>query len=273
MPRPRKCRKVCYMPRCVRFVPAGIEDVKYVTLTVDEYEAVRLIDRAGLSQEECALRMQVARTTVQQIYSNARFKIAAAITEGAGLKIEGGDYRLCDAVSEFCGYPGCGRRRYLNAGGYGGRYVRQVPSESLEAGLKPVPAGPTEAGLKYENKENGVMKAVIPVDENGNVCAVFARAPKFAVRDYDGGEIRYVENPACNAQGGAGLKAAQAVIDTGASCLITYRLGENAAQILNVASVAVYKAVSNTAEENFRLLSEKKLEPLTYFHSGYHGLR
>lgn len=53
MPRPRKCRKVCCMPKNTEFVPAGnIGANGVIIMTVDEYETVRLIDREGFSQEE-----------------------------------------------------------------------------------------------------------------------------------------------------------------------------------------------------------------------------
>ena len=95
MPRPRKCRKVCRLPRVNEFRPAGGAG-ECVTLTVDEYETIRLIDNEGYSQEECAGYMQVARTTVQQIYNTARQKLGAALVEGRPFRIQGGDYRLCD---------------------------------------------------------------------------------------------------------------------------------------------------------------------------------
>ena len=77
MSRPRKCRKVCHFPKALVFGPQdNIGTDMIVSLTVDEYETVRLIDKDGLSQEQCAKSMHVARTTVQQIYSSARKKLA-----------------------------------------------------------------------------------------------------------------------------------------------------------------------------------------------------
>ena len=108
MPRHKKCRKVCSMPRTTAFAPVG-ENVDYVVLTVEEYECIRLIDKQGFSQEECAAYMQVARTTVQQIYTLARTKIATALVDGMGIRIAGGDYRLCDGKEEHCGCGGCPR--------------------------------------------------------------------------------------------------------------------------------------------------------------------
>lgn len=113
MPRPRKWRTVCEVPRNNRFGPLGADPYsgETVQMTVDEYEAVRLIDMDGLTQEECAVRMHVARTTVQGIYESARKKIASAIVDSKELRIEGGEYRLCDGT----GHP-CARRRRRNRG-------------------------------------------------------------------------------------------------------------------------------------------------------------
>ena len=97
MPRPRKCRKVCRLPDNDGFVPVrGGEELTPIVLSVDEYEAIRLIDREGLSQEQCGQRMQNARTTVQQIYTSARKKLAEVLVDGLSLRITGGDYQLCN---------------------------------------------------------------------------------------------------------------------------------------------------------------------------------
>ena len=55
MARPRKCRRVCGMPRNNSFAPMGLLDgAERVIMAVDEYETIRLIDLAGYTQEECA---------------------------------------------------------------------------------------------------------------------------------------------------------------------------------------------------------------------------
>ena len=113
MPRPKKCRKVCCLPPISEFVPAGAGGPcrEAVVMTVDEYETVRLIDNEDFTQEECSRYMNIARTTVQQIYDGARKKIAQALVEGLPLKIEGGDYHLCDGNERYCGCGGCRRHR------------------------------------------------------------------------------------------------------------------------------------------------------------------
>ena len=46
MPRPRECRKVCYLPDNDGFVPVGGgEELTPIVLNVDAYESIRLLDR------------------------------------------------------------------------------------------------------------------------------------------------------------------------------------------------------------------------------------
>ena len=113
MPRPRKWRRVCCMPDNSRFGPLDTtaSGRAVVTMTVDEYETIRLIDLDGYSQEECAEHMNVSRSTIQSIYDGARKKIAQSIVDGAILLIEGGDYQICDGLSGSCGGRGCHRHR------------------------------------------------------------------------------------------------------------------------------------------------------------------
>lgn len=122
MARPTKWRKVCSLPEQNRFGPLGRmeQEGSPVTMTVDEYEAVRLIDLEGFTQEQCAEQMNVARTTVQGIYVSARKKLADSLVNGRVLHIEGGEYRLCEGRGNGCG-RGCRRQR--RGGFFGGEDV------------------------------------------------------------------------------------------------------------------------------------------------------
>lgn len=113
MARPRKWRKVCCLPESNRFGPLDItmNQNQFITLAVDEYETIRLIDFEGLTQEECADQMHIARTTVQRIYSEARKKIAESLVSGKVLRIEGGDYKLCNGLGNSCGNGNCHRNK------------------------------------------------------------------------------------------------------------------------------------------------------------------
>lgn len=108
MPRPRKRRVVCGLPAIREFgpIPRPDGEREAVVLSVDELETLRLIDKEGLTQEECGEQMQVARTTVQLAYDQARRKVAEALVNGLPLIIQGGDYRLCDGQKRYCGRGG-----------------------------------------------------------------------------------------------------------------------------------------------------------------------
>lgn len=113
MPRPVKFRKVCCLPNSNLFGPIKSTNCsnEIVVMTVDEYETIRLIDLSRFTQEECAEQMHIARTTVQHIYNDARKKIADALVNCKLLKIEGGDYMLCDGLEKTCGCGGCKKHR------------------------------------------------------------------------------------------------------------------------------------------------------------------
>ncbi len=104
MPRPRKWRNVCSLPEITIFGPldSPINTINIIKMTIEEYETIRLIDLEGFTQEACASQMNVARTTVQGIYSEARKKVAESLVNGKVLKIEGGDYKLCDGYAKSC---------------------------------------------------------------------------------------------------------------------------------------------------------------------------
>ena len=118
------------------------------------------------------------------------------------------------------------------------------------------------------------MILAIPLDENEkDVCPSFGRCPLHLFYDTETKQAEIAVNPAAEAQGGAGLKAAQAVADHRVDVLITPRCGENASKVLKAAGIAIYKTSGSDAMENIRLYLEGSLEELTHFHAGYHGIQ
>lgn len=111
MTRPRKCKKVFCLPQSTLYGPLNKlnQDCYTIIMSVEEYETIRLIDLENLTQEECAEKMDVARTTIQRLYNDARNKLAASLVNGNYLKIEGGDYILHDE-NELLNGHGRGRR-------------------------------------------------------------------------------------------------------------------------------------------------------------------
>lgn len=95
MPRPKRCRRICSEPLNSVFYPSVDNDLEGISLTLDEYEVIRLVDLEGYSHLECAKQMDISRSTVQEIYESARRKIASFIVYGRKLYIRGGNYQAC----------------------------------------------------------------------------------------------------------------------------------------------------------------------------------
>ena len=111
MPRPCKVRRICAVPGCDRFAPAGTAARGHMAMTLDEFEAIRLIDLEGMTQEQCARSMDIARSTVQMIYNSARYKLAKSLVNALELHIGGGDCVLCGGGCEHCRKKHCTGRR------------------------------------------------------------------------------------------------------------------------------------------------------------------
>ena len=71
-------------------VATRIETLIETEGSLDEFEAVRLLDHEQLTQIQAAKEMRVHRSTVSRIISSARRKIAQALVDINILKIEGG---------------------------------------------------------------------------------------------------------------------------------------------------------------------------------------
>ena len=76
MARPEKCKRICTLPEKNRFICEDSDSsADTQTVSVEEFETIRLIDYIGLTQEQCASQMHVARTTVQRLYTDANYQI------------------------------------------------------------------------------------------------------------------------------------------------------------------------------------------------------
>lgn len=118
------------------------------------------------------------------------------------------------------------------------------------------------------------MKIAIPVESsslNSSVCPSFGRAPYFLLYDTKTEKNTLIDNSAVASQGGAGIKAAQAIVDHGAEALITPRLGENAAQVIKSAGVKIYRTQEGSSRDNINAFVEGKLSLLDHIHPGLHN--
>ena len=98
MPRPKRKRKIFSLPLAEGFKPFGVafNEAEAVELLFEEYEAVKLSDYQGLTQEEAAKKMNISRPTFTRIYDKARKIIAEALVEGKILTIKGGHIDIDD---------------------------------------------------------------------------------------------------------------------------------------------------------------------------------
>lgn len=110
MARPEKCKRICSLPEKNRFICEGSTSSDVQIMTVEEFETIRLIDYIGLTQEQCASQMHVARTTVQRMYTDARKKIAQYLFAGAALEVSGGNYQICENSDTCCKLAYCPKK-------------------------------------------------------------------------------------------------------------------------------------------------------------------
>lgn len=65
-----------------------MRELKIVSLTHEELEALRLKNMENLCQCGCACSMNTSQSTVQRLLSSAYRKITQAIVEGKALEVE-----------------------------------------------------------------------------------------------------------------------------------------------------------------------------------------
>lgn len=237
MPRPRKCRKVCHFPETLEFAPVGAGAEKdAVILTVDEYETIRLIDKEGFSQEQCSEYMRIARTTVQQIYTTARKKLADVLVEGLPLRIEGGDYQLCNGADDCWAGSGCFKRKIYE------KYAR--------------------------TKGDNNMRIAVTF-EDGQIFQHFGHTEQFKVYEVENGKIVASEVVDTNGSGHGALAGVLNALNV--DVLICGGIGGGARMALDAAGIRLYGGVSGDADEAVEALLAERLEFNPDVQCNHHG--
>ena len=117
------------------------------------------------------------------------------------------------------------------------------------------------------------MIIAIPSDKDSldsAVCVSFGRSPFYCLYNTETEQSTFLVNTAADSPGGAGIKAAQLLVDNKANTVITVRCGENAAQVLQPAKIDLFKALTLSVADNINAHAQNKLEPLKEVHAGYH---
>ena len=242
MPRPQKCRRICNVPQTDSFRPEKHRGEIPIIMTVDEYEVIRLVDLEEKTHEQCALQMDISRSTVQEIYENARRKLAACIVYGRKLVIAGGNYRVCD------GRENC--RCELKC--------RQADNNKR-----------TE--LKNRNRGGFTMKIAVPY-ENGQIFQHFGHTERFKLYETDNTEI--VNSEIIETAGSGHGALAGFLMKHGADTLICGGIGGGAQTALAEAGIRLYGGVSGDADTAVTELLSGKLNynpDVQCSHHEHHG--
>ncbi|MDO9546139.1 MAG: NifB/NifX family molybdenum-iron cluster-binding protein [Pelolinea sp.] len=120
------------------------------------------------------------------------------------------------------------------------------------------------------------MNIAITLSDNkgldSTLSSVFARCPFYMLIDPETKIFTIEENPAQNASGGAGIKAAQWMIDKEVSGVISGSVGPKAHDVLSSAKIPAFKSKGESIEETLKAYLGKELEsffePNVDAHSG-----
>ena len=276
MPRPKRCRRICAEPAYDAFLPEGIAGGEPVVLTLDEYEAIRLIDLEKKTHEECAAWMEVSRTTVTEIYESARYKLADCIVNGRRLCISGGDYRICDGTAKGCGAARC---RWSRAGARksagleaGGGLVEPGQGSRLAAWAGQAGARQEEPALEWsvpiERKGDREMRIAVTY-ENGMIFQHFGHTEQFKLYDVEDGVI--VREQVVDTMGSGHGALAGFLAEHQVDALICGGIGGGAQMALAEAGIQLYGGVTGSADEAAKALAGGQLSYDPNARCDHHG--
>lgn len=117
------------------------------------------------------------------------------------------------------------------------------------------------------------MIITLPVTSKENTSSLyhsFGRAPYFMLFDTDTKEAKYIDNAAMSQHGGAGISAAQMIVDQGSNVVVVPRCGQNAMDVLKGANIEIYEAASGSAMSLIEAYQNKELNLLSSANQGNH---
>ena len=139
--------------------------------------------------------------------------MADAIIDGHPLRIEGGDFRICDGKSSKCGLGGCYKQEFYQ------KYA-------------------TEKG-------EGIMRVAVTY-ENGQIFQHFGHTAEFKVYDVQDGKVIHSEVVDTNGSGHGALAGVLNALK--ADVLICGGIGGGAQMALSAAGIKLYGGVSGDAD-------------------------
>ena len=234
MARPTKCRRICTEPAYDQFLPGGIASGETIILTLDEYEAIRLIDLEKCTHAQCAEQMDISRTTVTELYETARYKIADSIVNGKPLQIAGGNYRLCDGTASFCCHRTC------------------TPPQTVDSPAVTLPV-----------KGANTMRIAVTY-ENGQIFQHFGHTQQFKVYDIENGQILDTNGQGHGALGGF-------LRNANVDALICGGIGGGAQTALAEAGIKLYGGVTGSADDAVAAFLADKLDYNPNIQCSHHG--
>ncbi len=114
---------------------------------------------------------------------------------------------------------------------------------------------------KGESEKKGMRICVTATagDLNAQVDPKFGRSPYFVFVDSDTMEFEAMLNEAIAAPGGAGIQAAQTVLNRGGNVVISGNIGPNAFQVLPTAGVKIATGAYGTVKEAVEMYKAGRL--------------
>lgn len=101
----------------------------------------------------------------------------------------------------------------------------------------------------------------------------FGRCEYFQIHDTETDEIKVIENKGLLASGGAGIAAANQLIDEDINVVITGNLGPNAFEIIERADIKAFKSEVETVENILEKYKNNQLDEINIPGRAHNGMR